>query len=193
MHLQLPDDFFAHFELLGLDDRDLVRVDQIDLIRQGGNTTNVHLLKKKTLTPAPQNNTDPAPTPNNTPPHSPSLIDQRLLPIPQPHPPQSPTPEPNPDSPPPRAPSPAPMQIGRDYTPLQKQSILFTLAKFRKLLDKLDLKQRPILFSDLAPVQSTSKREASVLAAQLFGGFHFRSLDFNFKTIFGFRTTTDVF
>jgi len=153
-----------------------------DEVRRSSPTTaNGVRLKKKTITPAPNTEPDPHPLPDDDPdimdttvpiPSPPSPPDPQPLPAPQPPQPiiDRISPPPIPRPPPPRPLSPVLKDIGGLYTPLQKQSILYILATLRtKMNDRLDLKDQPIKFTDLAPTKSTSRREASVLAAQLLG------------------------
>lgn len=126
--------------------------------------------RRRTILPVITPSPEPDP-PNNQPNFNYDSLTVHPAPVPKPA-----TPDPAPPSPvppnlipsPPRPSSPPPMQVGRDYTPMQKQSILFTLARFRRNLDRLGL-DRHIRYTDLAPTQSTNKREASVLTAQLLG------------------------
>jgi hypothetical protein len=166
-----------------------------DEVRRSSPTpTNGVRSKKKTITPAPNPEPDPDPLPDDDPdimnttvpmpspppsppdhqplPAPPSPPDHQPLPAPQPPQPiiDRISPPPIPRPPPPRPLSPVLKDIGGLYTPLQKQSILYILATLRtKMNDRLDLKDQPIKFTDLAPTKSTSRREASVLAAQLLG------------------------
>jgi hypothetical protein len=184
LKFQLSDDFFTRFKDIRLD-IDLMPIVQNvpdEVGRSSPTPTNGVRSKKKTITPAPNPEPDPDPLPDDDPDimnttvpmHSPPSSPPDDQPLPAPQPPQpiidriSPAPIPRP--PPPRPLSPILKDIGGLYTPLQKQSILYILATLRtKMNDRLDLKDQPIKFTDLAPTKSTSRREASVLAAQLLG------------------------
>jgi hypothetical protein len=106
---------------------------------------------------------------------SPTTTNLLADPQPTPEPPQAASPNPPPDneSHPGRSTTPTFDDLRYGFTPVQKQSILCTLAKIRKRLDEMGLEDRPILFTDLAPIGSTSRRESSVLAAQLLGMISF--------------------
>jgi hypothetical protein len=191
LNSQLPDGFFIRFGDIRLDidpvPRRLNKPDDTIQVKRSSPIDATNGVRRKTITPAsnpepnlifPDDdpNIDPA-TPPPSPPNPqplPSPLPPAPLPAPQP-PAPLPRPPPNPISPPPRPLSPDFKDIKKEYTPLQKQSILYILAKLRKDLNNLGLTNRPIKFTDLAPNKSTSRREASVLAAQLLGiGFHIK-------------------
>jgi hypothetical protein len=192
LNSQLPDDFFTRFRDIRLDidlvpEQPNVTDDPAEVIRSPRNATNGG--RRETITPAsnpepnpivpdddPNISIDPATPPPSPPNPQPLPAPLPPAPLPAPQPPAPlPRPPPNPISPPPRPLSPDFKDIKKEYTPLQKQSILYILAKLRKDLNNLGLTNRPIKFTDLAPNKSTSRREASVLAAQLLGiGFHIK-------------------